>query len=567
MNITLKAKELDQLKELPGVERFISYHSYNAERKMKIDVASLTEPQLKKVEHVLQKNPTLNRCPLDVIQQWRKIKSNPNDQRPRTLEQFATILKTYIATVPKYTLFQQTEDEDWLPYLVGAIGYTPPKKTSHGVQPGCVWMRLYKYIKGKKESENVYFYKTDIEKKSCSEIMDKSGYMIATDDMFKRHAEEVERFKIYQALLGKQVLGTGSAEVIGSEASWWGGKQTPTSNVELEVDGRKSRLVIDLYQEEDDDNRRSSRGEDAELPLIDGSFWKIKGTIASDDDELEVDETTELQLEVPLHPYILCFNLEKHHQCWVHVNRLEDYIYDTDMGSKLVLPEYQKELLEIMVQHDLAEFKDIIQGKSGGSIVLCSGCPGTGKTLTAEVFAEAIERPLYIIQSSQLGTNAKELEGELVKILDRASRWGAILLIDEADVFIHERGDDIEQNAIVGIFLRVLEYYQGILFMTTNRDTIIDDAVISRCTANVKYNIPDIESQIRIWKILAKLSKIEIKDSEIAKFAKDHPKLSGRDVKGLLKLANLVATRRQEKITNKLIEYVMQFKPTMESVK
>jgi hypothetical protein len=560
MNITIKSKELDQLKDLPYVKKFLDYNSWNNTNKsLKVDVSTLTDTDMKKIVSVLKKDEVTNRCPLDVIEQWKKVKANPNDQRPRTLEQFATILKEYLAKVPKYYLFQQNEDEDFLAYVVTSIGYTPPKRERGGVRAGYVYARLNFYEHGKNESTTLYFHKKEIEGKTCAEIMDKSGFMIATDDMIKRYELELERYKKYRAAVGLQVLGTGEGHAIGETASWWGGKSLNT--IELEVDGRKSRLVLD--DQEEGEESRKDRGEKAEIPLLDGSFWKIKGVEkdTSDDDANEVDETTEIQLEVPLHPTILCFHLEKHVQLWAHVNRLEDYVYDTTLGEKLVLPSFQRELIEILVHKDRVEFKDIIKGKSGGSIVLCSGVPGTGKTLTAEVFAEAIQRPLYIIQSAQLGTSAEELEKELIKVLQRASRWGAILLVDEADVFIHTRGDDIEQNAIVGVFLRVLEYYNGILFLTTNRTTIIDDAIISRCTAQVKFQIPDVDGQKQIWKILADLGDIEIKQSEIDKFAKAHDQLSGRDVKGLLKLAQLVSRQRKEPITAKLLDYILQFKP------
>lgn len=269
-----------------------------------------------------------------------------------------------------------------------------------------------------------------------------------------------------------------------------------------------------------------------------------------------------IKLEVPLYPEVLLFNLEKHCQVWAHVNRLEDYAYDVKLGDKLVLPPGHLELVNILVQRDRAEITDIISGKAGGSIVLCSGKPRTGKTLTAEVFAEVMRRPLYVVQSAQLGTQVGELKSELCRVLARAFRWGAILLIDEADVFIHERGDDMVQNAVVGVFLRVLEYYQGVLFLTTNRDTIVDDAVVSRCTAQVRFPIPSSGDQARIWRILADLSGVVISDAEVRAFAKKFEGLSGRDVKRVLKLANMIAKQRKEKVTAKLLEYVLQFKPT-----
>lgn len=75
-----------------------------------------------------------------------------------------------------------------------------------------------------------------------------------------------------------------------------------------------------------------------------------------------------------------------------------------------------------------------------------------------------------MVSAGDLGTDSRYLEAELQKILDICHAWGAILLLDEADVFLEKRNmHDIHRNALVSIFLRQLEYFQGILFLTTNR--------------------------------------------------------------------------------------------------
>jgi len=75
-----------------------------------------------------------------------------------------------------------------------------------------------------------------------------------------------------------------------------------------------------------------------------------------------------------------------------------------------------------------------------------------------------------MVSAGELGTDSRFLESELQKILDICHAWGAILLLDEADVFLEKRNmHDIHRNALVSIFLRQLEYFQGILFLTTNR--------------------------------------------------------------------------------------------------
>ena len=95
--------------------------------------------------------------------------------------------------------------------------------------------------------------------------------------------------------------------------------------------------------------------------------------------------------------------------------------------------------------------------------------------------AELLHCPLYCVSAGELGTNSKDLEQELTRILDIAHGWGAVLLLDEADVFLEARTpSDIHRNALVSIFLRQLEYFQGILFLTTNRVAEFDPAFASR---------------------------------------------------------------------------------------
>jgi len=173
-----------------------------------------------------------------------------------------------------------------------------------------------------------------------------------------------------------------------------------------------------------------------------------------------------------------------------------------------------------------------------------------------------MRRPLYAVQTAQLGTTAADLENELRRVFARSQRWGSILLLDEADVYVRARGDDLDQNAIVGVFLRVLEYYQGIMFMTTNRVDMVDDAIASRCVARIDYKIPHPNDQKRIWRVLADTAGIELPDAVIEQISDTWKDLSGRDIKNLLKLARMVTTAKNEPITKDTIEFVKRYKPT-----
>ena len=85
---------------------------------------------------------------------------------------------------------------------------------------------------------------------------------------------------------------------------------------------------------------------------------------------------------------------------------------------------------------------------------MCYGAPGLGKTLTAEVYSELVKLPLYRVHAGQLGIEIETLASSLEQsVLRRAERWGAVLLIDEADVYIRARDNDIHHNAVVAAFL------------------------------------------------------------------------------------------------------------------
>ena len=145
-------------------------------------------------------------------------------------------------------------------------------------------------------------------------------------------------------------------------------------------------------------------------------------------------------------------------------------------------------------------FTDIITGKGGGCIFLLHGSPGVGKTLTAEAVCEHLSIPLYMITVGELGTTPESLEKNLQEILELSAIWGCGILLDEADIFLEKRSKkDILRNAMVGIFLRLLEYHNGVLFLTTNRLSCIDEAFSSRISVALHYNDLDVFARQSIW--------------------------------------------------------------------
>jgi hypothetical protein len=174
------------------------------------------------------------------------------------------------------------------------------------------------------------------------------------------------------------------------------------------------------------------------------------------------------------------------------VSGVKEIVWNEGAYDSLVLENNTKDIVKALVEshkyHPAESIDDVIQGKGKGLVAVLHGPPGTGKTLTAEGISELLKCPLYMVSAGELGTDPRTLEAELQKILDIAHAWGAVLLLDEADVFLEKRTiQDIHRNALVSIFLRLLEYFQGILFLTTNRVETFDDAFQSRIHIALRY--------------------------------------------------------------------------------
>ncbi|RKL45860.1 hypothetical protein BFJ72_g3407 [Fusarium proliferatum] len=194
---------------------------------------------------------------------------------------------------------------------------------------------------------------------------------------------------------------------------------------------------------------------------------------------------------------------------WVYfyVEDIEPIIWNDQAYSHLVFDEQQKDLvLSFVENHSLANgvntaMEDVIVGKGQGLIMLLSGPPGTGKTLMAEAIADRTHRPLFYLQAEDLGINAAALGANIKKVFEMATEWNAVILLDEADVFMAERNpNDIHRNELVSIFLRELEYYRGIIFLTTNLYHTIDTAFRSRVSLHLLFKSLTREARETVWR-------------------------------------------------------------------
>jgi hypothetical protein len=414
-------------------------------------------------------------------------------------------------------LYKRNKDGVLLPWLIYSIEYIEPNEG----RPYVVIDLLANTVQAANKivsdapekwrsgmTNAILFYRRDIGEWTIPEMLARKGFFRECPEFKQDYETQAARFLNFQPRFGEQFVAHNSAFLINERIL----------QDNLEFFRIKAGTSVKCVNDEEVLERRFETHSDRD-------FWNMHG----------VEQGFN---KIPLHCYLLVFHLELHQDIWVHVQNLAEYEYKPQLRTKLILPPEHRTLIDILTSNMDVLMDDIVEGKSGGTTILCMGASGLGKTLTAEVYSEVVGKPLYRVHSGQLGISADSVESALTTILRRAARWDAILLLDEADVYIRRRDNDLQHNAIVAEFLRTLEYFDGLLFMTTNRVGDVDDAILSRCIAVIKYEIPPHDDAIRLWQSLSTQFRADLPAELIADLVINFPNSSGRDIKELLKLTS-----------------------------
>ncbi|CAI7662050.1 unnamed protein product [Penicillium bialowiezense] len=230
--------------------------------------------------------------------------------------------------------------------------------------------------------------------------------------------------------------------------------------------------------------------------------WKTKGTGPTEDEDLLV-----------LPNRVFAFLLHNRQWACLRIGKdsngnehLRERSLEENPWDKLQLHPPHKEVIQALVTahfgktHAAKVHFDLLKNKGNGLIILLHGVPGVGKTSTAECVAAHYDKPLLPITCGDLGLSPSEVEEKLKETFRLAQDWGCVLLLDEADVFLAQRRlEDMERNALVSVFLRTLEYYDGLLFLTTNRVGVFDEAFKSRIHMALYYPPLDFKPTLEIW--------------------------------------------------------------------
>jgi len=460
------------------------------------------------------------------------------------LEKLMSAIAEYLVTDGiRGWLFRANATAKPIAYVITRLDYSPPGEE----EAGRILLELKANSRGKIDIENIIIRSRDIANKTVSEIFAYKGFIKETAELIQAYDESTERYFVWRADYGKQFSAKGTGFYAEDPMSSHRNTDWTRKNVVvLSSNGGEARLV-------NDENIISNRvlGFEGSGDILNSYLRKAGKSMRYDEKVESKVEASKANIakgmftELPVHGYILMFHLELHHHIWVHVDDMKPYQYQPELKEKLILPQEQTDLIDILTAEMDVLMDDIIAGKSGGTTVLCAGPAGVGKTLTAEVYAEIIRRPLYRVHSGQLGLNVTEMEKALKDTLTRAQRWGAVMLIDEADVYIKRRDDDIAANAVVGVFLRVLEYFNGLLFLTTNRVDDIDEAIVSRCIAMIKYHTPHKKDRYKIWQVMTRQFALDIDAALIDELVTIFPQATGRDIKGLTKLVSKFCLQKE----------------------
>jgi len=151
---------------------------------------------------------------------------------------------------------------------------------------------------------------------------------------------------------------------------------------------------------------------------------------------------------------------------------------------------------------DLRNVGDGLKRRGQGRLCLY-GPSGTGKSGFAKHLAETIDRPLLVKRASDLLSKyVGEAERNIASMFKEAMQENAVLLLDEADGFLRDRGLSRYQHEVTQVneLLTQMEAFQGVIVCTTNLMENMDAASLRRFDFKIRFGYMRPEQSIALFK-------------------------------------------------------------------
>jgi hypothetical protein len=204
-------------------------------------------------------------------------------------------------------------------------------------------------------------------------------------------------------------------------------------------------------------------------------------------------------------PVVLGFDLSE--KCWLEfsVAGLHAIRWNENAMRSLLIPDCTKQNLNALISYHLLAAANkpaiIAERRKKGVNVVLHGPPGVGKTMMGDAIAEHHQRPLYVMRTDELGLNASSVAQGLSEAVENTRSWGAILLLDAADIYLEAReAHDNHHNSIVYVLLRFMERHHSVFLLTTDRVESFDGAVQGHIHMGVRFENFSVQTRRMIWR-------------------------------------------------------------------
>ncbi|KAI5464278.1 hypothetical protein BGZ63DRAFT_401242 [Mariannaea sp. PMI_226] len=271
-------------------------------------------------------------------------------------------------------------------------------------------------------------------------------------------------------------------------------------------------------------------------------------------------------------PYIRAFSESRKTWYKVNVNQMSDIAWKIGDMEKVILNEHSKYLMRCAT-HKLRLSRDGGEAANCGMglfTVLLYGAPGTGKMTTVKADFEVVlnkstnhenaaceEQGLlpYKFDAAALASIPSDFKQELEYALRRCTHFKIPLVVRNAHHILGNAEDGSEQNMasssqyyynILIVFFEETEGFNGLVLLITNQNETFPPAIESRIDARLHYSQFSKEVRAQIWS--NELDKDRIAKRDVAELASHQ--LDGRQIKGVIKTARLLAETDRDQITS-----------------